>query len=423
MPPEWKIIFDETDRIEDSVRVFELARLKGVEVAYLESNPTGISLAYGILTSLGKRFDYLPRTGPKADLAARTWLEAERVEELVLYGADAMEGASSMVSNLTIRVWIVTRSQAAATAMGEECGSPPVELKHLFEALKSKKRKRAPKPGKKSAANGPFPRIPYNDFLTFVPACRSMHFNDKGLPRILECFETERQLADEALHIPDQPNSETRVQFPGELSIKAHVQRRMAEASSLREAVCRLRAIQISLFARWVFLKVDLLPLLAVLKLDNRYGNAGEIAVRGRERSDAKPGFLATLANCSNLSARQVAKLERSQVADDGSTIDALSEEIQIPEDLQAFARAYLLQEDSAGLNSQYLFHSPRGGQLQISSLGEYRKDMLRLEEPASFNRSSKGDVFFGDPFPTQIRIMRMPAYRRDSDLFTCIAG
>lgn len=110
MTPEWNVVHDPTDRMEDAVRIFEMGQLDRIEVIFPGTNDSEMGLALGILAALGKSVDSLPRQRSKAIDAARMWLYAESVDALIVVDRSRI-GLESILSASSIRVWLVAQSE------------------------------------------------------------------------------------------------------------------------------------------------------------------------------------------------------------------------------------------------------------------------------------------------------------------------
>ena len=342
MSPDRRVIWDQTDQIDTSVRIFELGGFSTkVIVVYPGQDGGEASLAREVLIALGKDEASLPlKRGPLVE-AAQRWLEAEQVEEIVIYGAQRLKGRDAALAKATARTWLVTSSYDEAIILAD--GQVPIEpVDNLFNEIQTPERW-VSDDGEDPTA---FPRIPYDEFFTFIPSSYGMYQEGDELDQILDCFHSAMQRTDLAVGKREDWSS---------LIIKDFIHRIMPESTCIRSAVCKLRAAQASLFRNWIYVRVNLLPLLATWRFDSLSGMEGQIAKNGRRLVDPITGLIATLAHLTNLTSHEVSEMNRDDVSDDGAEICFAGRTYLVPERLQAFVRCYLLVRESERGETRFL--------------------------------------------------------------------
>jgi hypothetical protein len=130
------------------------------------------------------------------------------------------------------------------------------------------------------------------------------------------------------------------------IKIKAFIRRVMTSSSCVRSAVCRLRGLQARLFEEWVYVSVNLRPLLALWRFDTMRGEEREIADSYRAEVHPQEAMIATLAHTTDLTSSEVALIRRRDVPDDGSSVSFRDQVYEIPNSLRAFVRCYMERRD-----------------------------------------------------------------------------
>lgn len=337
MSPEWRIVFDELDQMDTSARIFQLAR-KDYETIVVYPGPDGgkAALARETLIALGKNSDRLTQSAQKLVAALPEWIRAEQVKDIIIYGAERIRGRHDLFDGVSCRIWAVTGSRRSATTLTKRFGESR-SLDEMFASIT------VDESVTDIAESEPFPRVPYDEFFTFTASSRELHGPGPALDLIVKAFYEAYRGANGLLRVNDPPDFE----------IKSHVHTQVSRAPCVRSAVCRLRGIQASLFDQWCYLRVDLLPFLALWNVDSKKGRTGEIAQECRAGIDSLPGVVASIAHLSELTARAACGLV-SDYASDGSSFTLRSQEVSIPPELQAFFRHQYAKEDPIKLFPQF---------------------------------------------------------------------
>jgi hypothetical protein len=373
-----RVILDPDDRIDTSARIFQLGGY-GLRTIVVYPGTEGGEGAFAreVLIALGKDLDRLPRGDEALVRAAQRWLRAEEVEDVVIYGAQRLRGRWDALLGTQARAWLVTPSLEAALALAGS-GDAVEGTSALFDEVEP----RTCVENEQRRPNGrSFPRIPYDDFFTFIPSAREMHWRGgKEQDQIVQCFYEAYALADDVSAQEGLRESD---------AIKAFIHRVMISSESIRSAVCRLRGIQAMLFDRWIYVAVDLLPLLALWRFDTLRGEVDDIARSCRLSACPKGGVVATLGHLTDLTSREVASIERRDVDDDGAEFRFDGATYQVPLPLRAFLRLYLESRDElVGNRSGTFLVTSRSGQPVSPHWAAREVGMLRLGESVGFVRS-----------------------------------
>jgi hypothetical protein len=330
---DWLIVFDELDQLDTSARIFQLARSdRSAIVIYPGTDGGETGPASQILVALGKTTEGLSQNPTVLREAAKAWLRAELVEDIVIYGAQRLRGREEVFEGIDCRIWAVTPSRKYADELLKERGRS-ASLEDLFEELVANQVLAQP------GVDKPFPRVPYDEFFTFLSSSRELHGPGPELDLIVKTFYEAYQGA-KGLVLADEADP---------YKIKTHVHERMVRAPCVRSAVCRLRGIQASLFDRWCYLRVHLLRIWSIWNHDSQKGERGEIATACRQGIDSLPGVALSLAHLTELTARDACG-SVTEYSDDGSSFTIHTQVVQVPTELQAFFRHQFRDGDPVAL-------------------------------------------------------------------------
>ena len=386
-------------------------------VIVVHPNPGGRAddLAVDTLLALGKDRSEIPKAGKYRMDQVSMWIEAEEIKHMVFYGAHHLKGRENFYVDLGMTCWFVSPEHQATKFLAENHKVKLSRIGLLLETLEesptSVSVQETSGVTKHANVDTAFPRVPYDDFLTFFSSCREIHMWEE------EPYETIVKETTEAHRRARWENDETGQATIESVSQLVHSE--MLGAECEQQAICRLRGIQMALFESWHLLKVELRPLIAVLRLDRMKGSCSEVSRRGRGLLDPIPGSLLAIAHLTNLTSREVTELTLGDLADDCSTISTPEETVSVPSDLRSVLRALRIQRLSKYAGEyDALFVTKNPSNQDLNSGWAAARLPSDLDKPVRFTRHgiAAREIGGGPSFHRHLQVVSLKDFDVESE-------
>jgi len=311
------------------------------------------SLSADIAESLGRRSRTYPIARSDAESWAQlaAWLIAEEINEIFVVRAHLMstpqcERLIGLACVSGARLWLVAQADPLPLAMRRAATLWPMErfsMNEFQEKWQGTLDATRAKSSTSQRSEPPlFPEVPHDDFSTFWHSARALlepddfAVFDRKFREALQ--ETRRWIRTHGSSLDEE-------------SVAAFLRALLGRVGDRNEALTTLRAAQVALFTKWVYVKADIDRLVGGLFSAPPRCLSNEAASRLRSLPHAREAALAAVALATPLEPAQIQALRLNSVSVDGAKVVRRDMQYAIPPSGAQLLRAHRLTR---------LFHGAR---------------------------------------------------------------